>query len=176
MLRPIHWSTRIWKMQQKQKFFLLLIMSAMVLMPTAATAIDFPVPLGYRVLCLKTPAVCKKTGASEIEYSKALLQKLKEVNRQVNAAITPVADSPEHDTWSVNVSSGDCEDYVLTKRVRLISLGFPSAALRIAVGMRSGEGHAVLVVHTTKDDYVLDNLSNRVWGLSSSLSRNFTQL
>lgn len=75
----------------------------------------------------------------------------------MNASIRPVADNGEN--WSVNVSAGDCEDFALTKRSRLIRAGIPAGALRMAdVTTAKGTRHAVLVVKTTSGDYVLDNL------------------
>ena len=62
------------------------------------------------------------------------------------------------DVWSVNVTAGDCEDCVLAKRKALIRAGIPSVALRIAaVKTRAGEGHAILVVNTSRGRIVLDN-------------------
>ena len=43
---------------------------------------------------------------------------LKSVNNRVNRAIAPRGD--RRDEWAINVSSGDCEDYALTKRAALI--------------------------------------------------------
>jgi predicted transglutaminase-like cysteine proteinase len=61
---------------------------------------------------------------------------------------------------------GDCEDYALEKRRQLINLGFPAAAMSLAiVSMPQEKTHAVLIVTTTDADYVLDNLSPsiKVW-------------
>jgi len=85
------------------------------------------------------------------------------INAKVNADIRPVADGTV-DTWSVNVTAGDCEDYVMTKRDALIHAGLPASALRIAsVKTRQGEQHAILVVKTTDHgDLVLDNLTGTI--------------
>ncbi|MNL79260.1 hypothetical protein D3C87_2058250 [compost metagenome] len=59
------------------------------------------------------------------------------------------------------MTAGDCEDFALTKRDKLIALGWPARALRVAVAKTSwGEGHAVLVVKTDRGDLVLDNRTN----------------
>lgn len=118
-------------------------------------------PLGLMVFCLKQPAYCKGSGASEVRMSADLMRALNGINSRVNRSIRPRHD--KGDTWSINVRYGDCEDYVLTKRAELIKLGLPSAALRIATARtRSGEGHAVLVVRTNEGDYVLDNRTRSV--------------
>lgn len=124
-------------------------------------------PTGFMVFCLKTPAFCQGGGASEVAYSEALAKTLAAVNRSVNSAIRPVSDRA--DVWSVNVRSGDCEDYALTKRARLMALGLPSGSLRIATARTSsGIGHAVLVVRTSAGDLVLDNMRADVVAWSKS--------
>ena len=96
-----------------------------------------------------------------MQMSQKLLHVLNAVNQSVNRAIRPRHD--KGDVWSVNVNSGDCEDYVLTKRARLIGSGVAPGALRIAtVRTPSGEAHAVLVVRTDKGDFVLDNRKDAI--------------
>jgi len=81
----------------------------------------------------------------------------------VNNAIRPKNDRGGKDVWTLDASSGDCEDYVVTKRSRLIKMGLPPAALRIAYAKtRSGEGHAILIVKTSQGDFVLDNRTNAI--------------
>lgn len=118
-------------------------------------------PLGMMLFCLKEPTHCRGGGASEVRMTAEIKQALKSVNSSVNRSIRPRND--KGDVWSINVKSGDCEDYALTKRAKLISLGVPAGALRLATARtRSGEGHAVLVVRTDKGDFVLDNRTGRV--------------
>jgi predicted transglutaminase-like cysteine proteinase len=58
---------------------------------------------------------------------------------------------------------------VITKRSRLIGMGLPAGALRIAYAKTSsGEGHAVLIVKTNKGDYVLDNRTSSIRPKSQS--------
>jgi predicted transglutaminase-like cysteine proteinase len=91
-----------------------------------------------------------------------MLRLLDRVNLAVNRQITPRADRGA-DTWSLDASAGDCEDYVLAKRKQLIAAGLPANALRIAyVKTRTGEGHAVLVVVAGSEHYVLDNLTSAI--------------
>lgn len=125
-------------------------------------------PLGYQLMCLKTPAECQGGGSSTVEATAEVMATLKRVNTRVNNAITPTNDS-NGDVWTVNATTGDCEDYVLAKRRALIQSGLPASALRIAyVKTRTGIGHAILVVKTTRGDYVLDNLNRSVRPLSQA--------
>jgi predicted transglutaminase-like cysteine proteinase len=85
------------------------------------------------------------------------------VNRQVNKDISPLDDKLHYDRaeyWTIPTDGyGDCEDYALTKRQRLIAAGFPARALRVAlVQVSPSVRHAVLTVVTDRGDLVLDNL------------------
>lgn len=61
-------------------------------------------------------------------------------------------------------NSGDCEDYAIIKYYTLIELGVPREDMRIAIVKETirNIAHAVLVVYTDGDAYVLDNLSNQI--------------
>lgn len=119
-------------------------------------------PLGYQIMCLKTPQQCKGGGKAKVELSNQLLATLKRVNGHVNRTITPSSDKGG-DVWSVGVTKGDCEDFVLAKRSALVRAGVPPSALRIAyVKTRRGEGHAILVVKSNGADLVLDNLTQTI--------------
>lgn len=125
-------------------------------------------PLGYQLMCLKTPAECRGGGAAVVEKSTRIMALIHKVNASVNRSIAPRSDGAV-DRWSVGASSGDCEDYVLTKRRALIKAGVAPSSLRIAYVKTSwGEGHAILVVKTSKGDYVLDNLNGKVRPISQS--------
>jgi predicted transglutaminase-like cysteine proteinase len=116
-------------------------------------------PLGYQVMCLKTPEQCKGGGKAKVEVTSDLMATLKRVNANVNRSIKPRNDSGA-DVWSASASAGDCEDYVLAKRAALVRAGVPASSLRIAyVKTKRGVGHAVLVVKTNGKDLVLDNLT-----------------
>lgn len=148
----------------------LIALAAMLVMPatTAEAARKRHPPIGYQLMCLKHPAECRGGGKASVEATGDLLATLKRVNGHVNRAIKPRSDG-RADVWSVGVTSGDCEDYVLAKRRALIKAGLPASALRIAhVKTRRGEGHAVLVVKTNGKDLVLDNLTNTIKPLSQT--------
>lgn len=113
-------------------------------------------PLAYQLFCLKNPQECKAGRNNQVEHSAALMQTLTTVNNAVNRSLRFVSE--QSDDWKATGSAGDCEDFALAKRQRLVRLGVPAGALRVAmVRTRKGEGHAVLVVRTSKGDLVLDN-------------------
>ena len=129
--------------------------------PRLATYGVASAPIGLIVFCMQQPEYCRGGGAEQLRLTSDIMNKLQRINHSVNRGIHPRSD--KGDVWSVNVSYGDCEDYALTKRAKLIASGLPASALRMAtVRTRTGEGHAVLVVRTDKGDYVLDNLSGEV--------------
>lgn len=116
-------------------------------------------PFAFVKFCKNNPADCTRgAGAATIALDAVRERELRRVNATVNRSIRAVNDSDGRDVWQAGVASGDCEDFALTKRRKLISLGWSPRALRMAVvRTRSGEGHAVLVVKTSRGDLVLDN-------------------
>ena len=124
-------------------------------------------PLSMQYFCAAHRNECRGGGASNVTMTPNLLAVLKQINVRVNGAIRPRHDTA--DVWSLNPTSGDCEDYVLSKRSALVRQGIPAGSLRIAyTHTRRGEPHAVLVVKTSQGDYVLDNLTNTVKTLRAS--------
>ena len=97
---------------------------------------------------------------------------LKYVNKSVNAAIRPMTDAEgfgKAELWRIpDISAaqgdiGDCEDYALLKRKKLIEAGADFRKLSLAVVRQpSGEIHAVLLATTPQGDMVLDNLTDKV--------------
>lgn len=89
-------------------------------------------------------------------------QQLRRVHQRVNRLIR---FRPEkQDRWQLGVESGDCEDYAIQKLDVLCSeLGWPRSALTLAACYtEAGQGHAVLLVHSDKGVYALDNRRARV--------------
>jgi predicted transglutaminase-like cysteine proteinase len=131
-------------------------------------------PFGFIELCMRDSRVCKPAKARQVSTTEtgAVLakeqrfQELETVNRAVNRAIRPRPDRKINgvaDRWQIGASEGDCEEYALEKRQRLIDLGWPSSALQIAIGrIGTGEQHAVLLVRTQTGVYVLDNLRSTI--------------
>jgi predicted transglutaminase-like cysteine proteinase len=91
---------------------------------------------------------------------------LEQVQMEVDRKVHYVSDMERfgvEDWWEPAVDKGDCEDIVLAKRQRLMDLGWPADALRIAVVI-DGHGalHAVLTVDALSQQgkpatYVLDS-------------------
>jgi predicted transglutaminase-like cysteine proteinase len=133
----------------------------------AASAVH--APLGYQLMCLRSPASCRGGGAPAIALDAPTMAALKKVNSRVNGTMKPRSDRGA-DVWDANATAaGDCEDYVLAKRRLLIAAGLPPSALRIAyVKTRSGEGHAILLVETRGAALVLDNLTHAIRPLSQT--------
>lgn len=126
-------------------------------------------PLGFKVFCIRNPQQCVAGGPSAVKFNDGTMSALKSVNMAVNSSIAPRNDPKGKDVWTLNPASGDCEDYVVTKRARLISMGIAPSALRIAYAKtRSGEGHAVLIARTSKGDFVLDSLTNAIKPMAQS--------
>jgi predicted transglutaminase-like cysteine proteinase len=128
-------------------------------------------PFQHVRFCLKYPEECapQPARAERIMLSQANADLLKHVNQNVNGAILPITKQYGKnlgDSWEIAPSSGDCNDYAVTKRHLLLSEGFPASALRLSVVRTDlGLGHLVLIVGTSKGDLVLDNMTDviRPW-------------
>jgi predicted transglutaminase-like cysteine proteinase len=135
-------------------------------------------PAAFHSFCARHPGQCARVGRiGPVAMTAERWKQLRDVNAAVNRAIRSKPE-PVHDRWDVlpNGGAGDCEDYVLTKRAKLIKLGWPSSALLVTVvRLRSGEGHAVLTVRTTDGDYVLDNLRGSIRRPHETGYRYFTR-
>jgi predicted transglutaminase-like cysteine proteinase len=129
-------------------------------------------PFAHVRFCARNPSDCTLATSINSTYtdSKRDMSSLSTINGRVNSQITPRNDDDLNgDVWDVDVTSGDCEDFALTKRRALLNAGWPSAVLRIAIALTSsGEGHAVLIVTTDAGDVVLDNRTNRIKPWSKS--------
>lgn len=146
---------------------LLLTILAVSVGPVLASSGVRP-PIGLQLFCLKDASACRSGGGSSVGLSEQLYTLLDRVNRNVNASIQPRNDRGV-DTWQLNARYGDCEDYVLTKRQKLIEHGVPAGALRIGYTQTAaGIGHAVLIVRTDRGDLVLDNLRGNIVGVRDS--------
>jgi len=135
----------------------------------AATGSQTSVPYGWVEFCERHADECldEDHAAQDIDLTAAALQRISRINADVNRSIEPVTDIDQWgliDRWDLPVDGkGDCEDYALMKRQKLVAAGFPRAALLLTVvKQENGEGHSVLTIKTTRGDYVLDNLTDRV--------------
>jgi predicted transglutaminase-like cysteine proteinase len=120
-------------------------------------------PHGFVRFCDATPAECASDHGQEsrFEASAERLKELDEINRAVNQEVAPATDLEVYgvnEYWTLPRTRGDCEDYALLKRHKLIEKGWPvSAVLMTVVRDEKGEGHAVLTARTVQGDFVLDN-------------------
>ena len=121
-------------------------------------------PVGHVKFCEANPDDCRIRGHGEgdVELTTKRWQELLSVNRQVNQAVKPLSDQAQYgmiEKWTYpTTGKGDCEDYVLLKKRKLMELGWPVGALLITVVRdENNEGHAVLAVRTSSGDLILDN-------------------
>jgi predicted transglutaminase-like cysteine proteinase len=126
-------------------------------------------PMAFVRFCMRYSDDCKVHGmefqSSPVELTTARRAELVKVNREVNRAIRPQENlkGVMAEEWLVAPGKGDCNDYAVTKRHKLLMLGWPSRSLLLAeVVVSSGEHHLILVVRTREDDFVLDNLNRNV--------------
>ncbi|HTV68479.1 MAG TPA: transglutaminase-like cysteine peptidase [Rhizobiaceae bacterium] len=125
-------------------------------------------PIGHYEFCQREPGECQQKTAKSapVELTRKLWAAMIDVNNAVNMMVAPRTDMEiwgKEEVWSYPDAVGDCEDYVLEKRRRLMAMGVPAGDLLITVVRQpNGDGHAVLTVRTSRGDYILDNLELRV--------------
>jgi predicted transglutaminase-like cysteine proteinase len=126
-------------------------------------------PIGWLQFCTTARAECDVAGmrAANADLDERRWRELLRINHEVNTEIQPVTDIDQWgvpEVWSYpTTGKGDCEDYVLEKRKRLMKAGWPRQSLLITVVRdKRGDGHAVLTVRTDRGDFVLDNQEPRV--------------
>lgn len=127
-------------------------------------------PIGYVQFCERNPFDCEPTGRTQtrVELTTDRMGELDLINRTVNKEIEPATDRDiygveEYWTYPDARKQGDCEDYVLLKRRRLMQVGWPESALLVTVVMdERNEGHAVLTVRTMQGDFIVDNKNDDI--------------
>ena len=125
-------------------------------------------PYGFVQFCERMPEECRHGPQEEQRFSATpeRLSELDALNRTVNREIAPATDMEiygQAEYWTIPTTRGDCEDYALLKRKRLIARGWPASALLMTVVRdEKGEGHAVLTVRTVQGDFILDNKVDEV--------------
>lgn len=125
-------------------------------------------PFGFVSFCERFPADCTAmpgvTGRTKLTLKR--WAELVEVNTLVNTSVAPATDLELYGTveyWTYPVDRGDCEDYVLAKRLMLIERGWPPSSLLITVVRDEDDlGHAVLTVATDHGDFILDNKNSSI--------------
>lgn len=110
-----------------------------------------------------TQLVERTKGASVLDKAKAVTAFFNRWPYRTDQDVYKVADY-----WATPAEfmqkSGDCEDYAIAKFYALIKLGVPAESMRI-VALKDtirNLAHAILVVYTNNDAYVLDNLTDMV--------------
>jgi len=128
-----------------------------------------PPPYGHVDFCQREPQECVEGAIEEVRHSGkgAAMAELDRINREINATIIPTTDMELYgveDYWTLpRQGRGDCEDYALLKRQRLIRAGWaPSALLMTVVFDEKREGHAVLTARTADGDFILDNKTDEI--------------
>ena len=136
--------------------------------PVAKVGTAKPI-MGWARFCAQNPSECAvdPSEPATIELTAKDWQTLNRVNQQVNGAIKAKTDKDHwgiEDIWDFAEDGyGDCEDYQLVKRKRLVEAGYPRRALRMTVVIdEEGAGHAVMMVRTTRGDFILDNKRNAI--------------
>ncbi len=137
----------------------------------AASGEDSSAPIGWHMFCREPEgrADCSVPSlkAAVADLDERRWRELLAINNRVNRDIEPMTDMDHWgvpEKWSYPTDGkGDCEDYVLEKRKRLIAAGFPRQSLLITVVRdKKGDGHAVLMVRTDRGDFILDNQEPKV--------------
>ncbi|MCK0195591.1 transglutaminase-like cysteine peptidase [Ancylobacter sp. 6x-1] len=120
---------------------------------------SIPAPQGWVAFCRENAGDCQPRPSPPVALTQRRWDQLFRVNAAVNGSVRNVEERPGQDVWRYPADgTGDCEDYVLEKRRRLIAAGWPPGALLITTARtRAGIGHAVLIVRTDIGEFVLDN-------------------
>ena len=123
-------------------------------------------PAGAQNLCARFPFACLSSGA-ETRVSGQQVDLAIKVNRQINRQVRSISDQAQYrvtEHWALPTArGGDCEDFALLKKKRLIEAGFDPQTLLISTALdRNRVAHAVLVMRTSQGDFILDNLRDDV--------------
>jgi predicted transglutaminase-like cysteine proteinase len=119
---------------------------------------------GWEEYCLRTHD-CDAGEPEPFSGSPAALQR---VNDEVNARYRYASDPFAYWADISELGSGDCKDFALAKRARLVRLGWPRANLPIALTWYGGVAHAVLLAWTNNRWYVLDQIVSAVVPIEQS--------
>jgi predicted transglutaminase-like cysteine proteinase len=126
-------------------------------------------PMAFTQFCLRYANECKPHHMAfrggRLKLTAQRWAEMRDVNREVNAEIRPEPNTEglAGEKWLVHPSSGDCNDYAVTKRHDLLARGWPARAVLLSEVVTSwGEHHLVVVVRTFGGDLVLDNLTANI--------------
>lgn len=82
-----------------------------------------------------------------------------EINKQI-CYKTDLENYQINEFWTIPTLFGDCEDYALLKRKKLLESGWDITKQHLVLCLmkeQNNQGHCVLLVNTNKGDYILDN-------------------
>ncbi len=126
-------------------------------------------PMAFTMFCLKYVDECKPHRimfrGGRLKLTAERWAELEDVNHQVNVSIQPEPnlEGLAGEKWLLHPTSGDCNDYAVTKRHDLITRGWPARSVLLSEVVTSwGEHHLVVVVRTFSGDLVLDNLTENI--------------
>jgi len=126
-------------------------------------------PYAWTEFCQRSASECAVDAreAEQIELTPKLWKLIVATNLKINREIEAITDQDHWgvvDRWDIPTDGkGDCEDYVLLKRLRLAEAGLPRRAMRVTVVIdEENAGHAVLMVRTDRGDFILDNKRNAI--------------
>jgi len=125
-------------------------------------------PMGFVQFCKTAPQDCGGTlgEAVRVVMNKERWNDLNSVNLKANETVEAITDIDLYNVeeyWTYPGAQGDCEDFVLLKRKKLMMMGWPSETLLITVLRdENNEGHAVLTVSTDRGDFILDNRRDEI--------------
>jgi predicted transglutaminase-like cysteine proteinase len=136
--------------------------------PVVASGEAKPV-IAWVDFCRRYASECRvdTNEPEQIELTQKSWKTIVSTNLRTNREIEPVTDMDhwgQVDRWDMaEDGKGDCEEYVLVKRKKLVEAGFPRRALLVTVVIDDeNQGHAVLMVRTDRGDFILDNKRNAV--------------
>ncbi|MET1415645.1 transglutaminase-like cysteine peptidase [Roseibium sp. HPY-6] len=124
---------------------------------------NWRVPNGFSAFCQNHKSDCGKAGRLDMISKDEWKDTLVEINTQVNRGTRYVLDRYLHDHWKAADGVGDCEDYAIEKRPKLIAAGIPASSMRYAFVENKGEPRIVLIVRTDDGDRVLDMNTDTIY-------------
>jgi predicted transglutaminase-like cysteine proteinase len=123
-------------------------------------------PAGAANLCARYGWACSRSAAPQPISGQDLDLAIR-LNRQINRQVSSISDQGQYgrlEHWALPTGrGGDCEDFALIKKKRLIEAGLDPQMLLISTVLdRDRNAHAVLIMRTGQGDFVLDNLRDDV--------------
>jgi predicted transglutaminase-like cysteine proteinase len=121
-------------------------------------------PAGFVGFCVRHSQECLVSSPhpSLIAFTAERRAEAEQVQLATNQTIQP-RENPSHAWDYARDGAGDCNTYALTKRQALMARGWPADSLLLAAAYDElGEGHLVLIAHTSDGDFALDNRVDHV--------------